>query len=43
MDAAEKAGNAVEVPPNFFLFFGSMKTWSHVEFARSAKLAPGMQ
>jgi hypothetical protein len=25
MDAAEKAGNAVEVPSNFFLFFGSMK------------------
>ena len=25
MDAAEKAGNAVEVPSNFFLFFSSMK------------------
>jgi hypothetical protein len=25
MDAAEKAGNAIEVPSNFFLFFGSMK------------------
>jgi hypothetical protein len=25
MDAAEAAGNAVEVPSNFFLFFGSMK------------------
>jgi hypothetical protein len=25
MDAAEKAGNAIEVPSNFFLFFGSMR------------------
>lgn len=25
MDAAEKTGNAIEVPSNFFLFFGSMK------------------
>jgi hypothetical protein len=25
MDAAENAGNAKEVPSNFFLFFASMK------------------
>lgn len=25
MDAAEKAGRAIEVPSNFFLFFGSMR------------------